>query len=133
MIQIPLFAQARFSAVFAIARSAVCLSRILLLVVAIEVITMPFTQGIWSWDKFLHGGQDFEFGLLLIVTCLCLVLLRVQQNRSCFGWLALIHDVLLRIRSPFAPCLSQRPTRFRHRSRIPLPLVPKALSLPLLI
>ena len=85
MIQFPILARARLSALFRTARSAVCLSRILLLIVAVELLTMPFTQGLWSWDKFLHGGQDFELGLLIIFTCLCLVLLRVEQSRHDSG------------------------------------------------
>lgn len=55
------------------------LSRLLLMLAAVEVITMPLTQHLWTWDHFLHGGQDFELGLLTIVTCLCLVLLHAQR------------------------------------------------------
>lgn len=55
------------------------LSRLLLILVAVELITMPLTQHLWTWDGFLHGGQDFELGLFMIVTCLCLVLLRAQH------------------------------------------------------
>ena len=59
MIQLPIAAWARLNALFAAARSAVCLSRLLLIIIAVEVLAMPITQGIWSWDKFLRGGQDF--------------------------------------------------------------------------
>lgn len=58
------------------------LSRFLLLLAAVEVFTMPLTQHLWTWDHFLQGGQDFELGLLVIVTCLCLVLLRAQHSRQ---------------------------------------------------
>lgn len=58
------------------------LSRVLLGIVFIELITMPITQHLWTWDHFLEGGQDFELGLFVIVTCLCLVLLRAQHCRQ---------------------------------------------------
>lgn len=57
------------------------LSRMLLLLAGIEVITMPLTQHLWTWDKFLHGGQDFELTMLMIVSCLCFVLLAAQRCR----------------------------------------------------
>lgn len=94
---------------------------------------MPITQGIWSWDRFLHGGQDFELGLLMIVTCLCLVLLRVQESRSRVGWLAVIRALLLGAAKPVNGNLLISPGSFEHRSEIPLPCRAGALSLPLLI
>ncbi|MFY9745803.1 MAG: hypothetical protein WBH45_00705 [Acidobacteriaceae bacterium] len=69
---------------FAFANSTqVCawLSRLLLALAAIELVTMPLTQHLWTWDRFFHGGQDFELGLFVIVSCLCLVLLRAQHCR----------------------------------------------------
>lgn len=73
------------------------LSRFLLLLAAIELITMPLTQQVWTWDHFLHGGQDFEFGLLTIVTCLCLGLLRAQHCRQGIKVLLAVQWVLSRI------------------------------------
>ncbi|MFP5229800.1 MAG: hypothetical protein ACLGXA_19475 [Acidobacteriota bacterium] len=64
------------------AEACVQLSRLLLLVIAIEVITMPLTQQLWTWDGFLRGGQDFELGLFMIMVCLCLGLLRAQDGRQ---------------------------------------------------
>ncbi|HUB17778.1 MAG TPA: hypothetical protein VL990_04030 [Acidobacteriaceae bacterium] len=58
------------------------LSRLLLLLIAVELITMPLTQHLWTWDGFLHGGQDFELGLFMIVVCVCLGLLRAQHGRQ---------------------------------------------------
>ena len=40
---------------------------------------MPLTQYLWSWDHFLHGGQDFELGILMALTLLCLALLLSKQ------------------------------------------------------
>ncbi len=94
---------------------------------------MPITQGIWSWDKFLHGGQDFELGLLIIVTCLCLVLLRVQQNRCRLGWLSVFRALLMSALAHIAFSPSAPVESFEHRSQIPsLPSLP-ALRTPLLI
>ncbi|MGA7523135.1 MAG: hypothetical protein WBW84_11815 [Acidobacteriaceae bacterium] len=62
-------------------RTQVCidLSRLLLGLAFVELLTMPITQHFWTWDHFLRGGQDFELGLFVIVSCLCLVLLRAQH------------------------------------------------------
>lgn len=66
------------------------LSRLLLLLVAVELLTMPLTQHFWAWDRFLHGGQDFELTLLVTVSCLCLVLLRAQHCRRAIGLLLVV-------------------------------------------
>lgn len=71
------------------------LSRMLLLLVAVELITMPVTQHLWSWDQFLHGGQDFELSLLMVVTFLCFLLLRTQHCRQNLGLLLAIGTFLL--------------------------------------
>ena len=128
----PISVRGPIQALFASLRSAVCLSRILLIVLAVEAITMPVTQGIWSWDKFLHGGQDFELGLLIIVSCLGLVLLRVQQNRNRSGWLAVIRAML---KSPKIVAglnlISSSRSWLEHRTRIPSPF--RTFTAPLLI
>lgn len=54
------------------------IGRVLLLLVAVSLLTMPLTQRIWTWDHFLRGGHDFESGMLVIVTTLCLAVLLVQ-------------------------------------------------------
>jgi len=64
------------------AQRCVDLSRLLLCFAFVELLTMPITQHFWTWDGFLQGGQDFELGLFVIVTCLCLVLLRAQHSRQ---------------------------------------------------
>jgi hypothetical protein len=133
VIHFPILARARLNAFFAAARSAVCLSRILLLIVAVETFTMPFTQGLWSWDRFLHGGQDFELGLLFILTCLCFVLLRVQQNKSCFGWLVVIWALLPNARKQTAASFLRLPRRLERRSQISPRFRASAFNLPLLI
>lgn len=47
----------------------------LILMATILLTAMPWTELHWNFDQFLHGGQDFEFSLLSIITFLCLVLL----------------------------------------------------------
>jgi len=133
VIQLPIFARTRLQSLIASARSTVCFSRLLLLFIALEAITMPITQGLWSWDKFLHGGQDFELGLLIIVSCLCLVLLRVQQNRSCFGWLTVIWALLTSAQRHIAARPSPCAGSVEHRSQIPSQSSARAFNLPLLI
>jgi hypothetical protein len=63
------------------------ISWLLLLLASIEMITSPLTQQIWTWDRFLHGGQDFETSALFIVTCLCLALLLAQLCRQAMNLL----------------------------------------------
>jgi hypothetical protein len=87
----------RLNAGFNLAGVCACLSRLLLLLAAIEVVTMPLTQHLWTWDRFLHGGQDFELGMLMVVTCLCFVLLRAQHSRQRIGWLLAMGTYLLLI------------------------------------
>ncbi len=55
-------------------RIVVRIARILLVLIGVSLLTMPVTQQMWTWDHFLHGGQDFEMGLLVVLSFLCLVL-----------------------------------------------------------
>lgn len=110
------------------------LSRFLLLLATIELITMPLTQQVWTWDHFLHGGQDFEFGLLTIVTCLCLGLLRAQHCRQGIKILLAVRWLLSRV----SRCLEC--SGMMHAASIPVVRVrymtdlgPPLLSLPLQI
>ncbi|HEY2471954.1 MAG TPA: hypothetical protein VGI45_29485 [Terracidiphilus sp.] len=61
-----------------VVREPVAIGRILLILATISLLTMPLTQHIWTWDHFLHGGQDFESGMLVIVTVLSLAVLLSQ-------------------------------------------------------
>lgn len=64
------------------ARLSLWLSRLLLLLASIELIAMPWTQHLWTWDRFLHGGQDFETSLLLLLTSLCLIPVLVRACKQ---------------------------------------------------
>jgi hypothetical protein len=55
--------------------------RVLLFLASTLSVALPFTQHIWTWDRFLHGGHDFETNMLLILCTLCLVLVLMQLCR----------------------------------------------------
>lgn len=123
----------RSNASVQLAARIACLSRVLLLVIALELVTMPVTQDLWTWDKFLHGGQDFELGMLMIITCLCLTLLRTEQSRGELGLLVVIR-ALLRSKPPRRLSLLLYPTPSQvDRPRIPPGSLSESFSLPLLI
>jgi hypothetical protein len=63
------------------------MGRFLLTLVTISLLTMPVTQHLWNWDRFLHGGQDFESSVLMILMILCLALLLVQSCKRSVEWL----------------------------------------------
>jgi hypothetical protein len=110
-----------------------CLGRFLLFVAAIELLTMPVTQGLWTWDKFLHGGQDFELGLLAIITCLCLILLRTEQSKRSLDLLLLIKTLLLNAREHLASTALSSTQLNNQPPKIPPGLSAAPLNLPLLI
>jgi hypothetical protein len=60
------------------ARALVGIGRFLLLLTAILLVTSPLTQHIWVWDHFLHGGQDYESTMLMVLAILCLALVLAQ-------------------------------------------------------
>src|SRR5580704_16914777 len=57
-----------------LARAPANIGRFLLLLAAVELLSMPITQYAWTWDHFLHGGMDFESSLLSLVVCLGLLI-----------------------------------------------------------
>jgi len=59
--------------------SLIWLGSALLGLCAVSILSMPVTQYLWSWDRFLRGGQDFEFGTLMALTLLCLALVLSRQ------------------------------------------------------
>lgn len=61
------------------AGALIWLGRFLLALSAISLLTSPLTQQLWSWDHFLHGGQDFELAALMIFTALALVVVLSKQ------------------------------------------------------
>lgn len=61
-----------------LAQGPLAIGRLLLVFATISLLTMPLTQHVWTWDHFLHGGQDFESVMLGIVIMLCLAVLLSQ-------------------------------------------------------
>lgn len=94
MIRLVILARVHLNELFTVARSPVCVGRALLFLAAVELLTMPITQHLWAWDRFLRGGQDFELTFLVIISCLCLILLRVEQSRRSLGLLVLMRALL---------------------------------------
>ena len=110
-----------------------CLSRGLLFVIALEIITMPVTQNLWTWDRFLHGGQDFELGMLIIVTCLCLTLLRAEQGKCDLGLLVAIRALLFKRHPRNISRFCSSPHSCEHRLKIPTASPTPSFNIPLLI
>ncbi|MGA8743623.1 MAG: hypothetical protein WB561_20695 [Terracidiphilus sp.] len=65
-------------------RVFVWIARALLMLTAISLITMPVTQHLWTWDRFLHGGRDFELSTLMILSFLGLALVLSKNLKQCF-------------------------------------------------
>jgi hypothetical protein len=51
--------------------------RVLILLTALLLAVTPWTEYLWHFDNFLHGGQDME----LTILCLMLVLLQDSKQR----------------------------------------------------
>jgi hypothetical protein len=49
--------------------------RAVLILTEMLILLMPFTEHFCSWDKFLRGGPDVEFGILSLLLFSGLVLL----------------------------------------------------------
>lgn len=56
--------------------------RLLIVLTAILLLVMPWTEHFCQLDKFLRGGQDCELGLLALLTIFSLVLVLLQQRRQ---------------------------------------------------
>jgi hypothetical protein len=55
---------------------------ILLGLIALSLATTPVTQHLWNWDRFLHGGQDFETAVFLILVSFCLLTVLARSGRA---------------------------------------------------
>ena len=58
-----------------------CAGRVLLIWSAFSLVTMPITERLWTWDRFFQTGRDFELGMILLLTFLCLVLVLSAQGK----------------------------------------------------
>ena len=66
----------------AISQACALGGRLLILSTAVLIFVMPLTEYFWQFDRFLRGGQDFELGLLSLLTIFSLVLVLLQQRRQ---------------------------------------------------
>ena len=62
-------------------RACALLGRALILLTALLLAVMPWTEYFCDFDKFLRGGQDVELGLLAVATIFCLALVILQHAR----------------------------------------------------
>ncbi len=85
-------------------RVLVVIGQVLLIFTAISLCTMPVTQHLWTWDHFLHGGRDFELGMLMVLSLLSLVLVLAKSCKQCIHALL---SALAQSRSPFRDPVSQ--------------------------
>ena len=58
------------------------IGRVLLILTSVSLMTMPLTERLWTWDHFLHGGQDFEMSTILVLSFLCLVLVLSKHGKQ---------------------------------------------------
>ena len=75
--------QVPFSIDTGASRTLLWIGRCLLILSVVSLSTMPFTQHLWTWDRFLHGGQDFESGALMVLIFLSLVLVVSKHSKQC--------------------------------------------------
>jgi len=76
-------------------QTCVLMGQILIFLTALLVAVMPVTEYLWTFDKFLRGGQDCEFGLLALAAIFCLVLvLSHHQRREIIAFVLSLQRVL---------------------------------------
>jgi hypothetical protein len=103
-------------------QDCVLMSRLVASLMAFLLAVMPLTEYLWTWDQFLHGGQDLEFGLLGIAAVLgiaCILSLHTAK------WITLLvtaqRFILQRVLGLFACSTSELLTRGYPSKKIPDP------------
>jgi hypothetical protein len=87
----------------------VLLGQILILLTTLLIAVMPVTEYLWTFDKFLRGGQDCEFGLLALAAVFCLVLVLSHQRRAVLALILSLRRVLSSLFQPADPAARFRP------------------------
>lgn len=64
--------------------------RVLILITALLLLVMPWTEYFWHFDNFLRGGQDLELTLLSIAAVFCLMLVLSNHRRQASEFIAVI-------------------------------------------
>ena len=81
---------------------------------------MPWTEYFWQFDGFLHGGQDFELGLLALLTIFSLVLVLLQQRRQNVALLLTVRRWLSLIFEDADPRVAEACSLIAHSDAAPL-------------
>ncbi|WP_353068540.1 hypothetical protein RBB75_14875 [Tunturibacter empetritectus] len=81
----------------------VLFGQILVLLTTLLVAVMPVTEYLWTFDKFLRGGQDCEFGLLALAAVFCLMLVLSHQRRAVLALILSLRRVLSSLFQPADP------------------------------
>jgi hypothetical protein len=100
--------------------------RVLILLSALLVAVTPWTEYLWHFDNFLHGGQDMELGLLSLLTVCCLVLVLLQDSKQRVMSMAVIRQWLS---SVFDQADPQVPGTFQGLNNLVLDTIPAGSSL----
>ena len=77
-----------------LSKAPIVIGRLLVGLTTLLLAVMPLTEHLWTWDKFLRGGPDFEFGLLAIVSILCLVLVLSQHYKQVINLLLTLRRLI---------------------------------------
>ena len=95
--------------------------RLLLLFTAILIVVMPWTEYFWQFDRFLYGGQDFELGLLSLLTIFSLVLVLRQQRQQDVALLLIVRRWLsLLFEKPCPRAVANACSLTAHSDAVPL-------------
>lgn len=109
-------------------------SRLLILLSALLVVAMPFTEHFATFDHFLRGGPDLELGLLAFFASLSLVLLLAQYARIALSRVMALRHRLWSVRKVVQGAPSVDSSRFIQAIFAPPPISPLLRTdLPLLI
>ncbi len=95
--------------------------RYLLFFTALSLITMPITEHLWTWDRFLQGGRDFELGTLMLLSTLCLALVLLKGYKQCFDMLLSARRTLAVNFDDLVASAAPLLAAFSHLRRIPPP------------
>ena len=77
-----------------LSKGPIVIGRLLVGLTTLLLAVMPLTEHLWTWDKFLRGGRDVEFGLLGIASILCLVLVLSQHYKQVINLLLTLRRLI---------------------------------------
>ena len=77
-----------------LSEAPIVIGRFLVGLTTLLLAVMPLTEHLWTWDRFFRGGPDVEFGLLGIVSILCLVLVLSQHYKQVINLLLTLRRLI---------------------------------------